>query len=130
VGTALFSAVLSITNGLAEIEDLQRSDRAESQVVAPEPSASQTPEQLDMEAIREMDQKLRAAIAKNHAYLMNIPHVVDVQRSGDSAHPYNGLILVYVDDPYNLSEVERKVPRTIEGFEVRIISGSVHLNLD
>ncbi|MGO9449844.1 MAG: hypothetical protein ACLQDV_02185 [Candidatus Binataceae bacterium] len=98
----------------------------EGQGAVSTPPDSQPSAEIDPEVLKEMDQKLRLAIAHNEANLLKIPHVIGVNRSGDPAHPASGVIIVTVDNPMNVGEVEGKVPSMIEGFEVRVVSGMGH----
>ncbi|MGO9449843.1 MAG: hypothetical protein ACLQDV_02180 [Candidatus Binataceae bacterium] len=82
--------------------------------------------ETNLQVLEQTEREVRAAIAHNQANLLKIPHVVGIIPLGDAEHPGNDLIVVEVDDPENVGEVERKVPSTLEGFEVRVGSGVGH----
>ena len=62
------------------------------------------------------------AVAQRHrSDLMKIPHVKEVRAAWDTDGEV--FISVDVDNPANLTEVERKVPSQLEGFWVQIGAG-------
>ncbi|MGO9449842.1 MAG: hypothetical protein ACLQDV_02175 [Candidatus Binataceae bacterium] len=82
--------------------------------------APSAPTVVPDEVLKEADSKVRAAITDNQANLLKIPHVVGVSGSYDPAHPGTDVILITIDDPKNIGEVERRIPSTIEGLDVKI----------